>query len=128
MKRLFLFLLLIGSLSVLAFVSVHKRAPRFIVVGVGAEASPTNYVGPCPATIKFYGKIQADAAGIVKYVWSRSDGTSGPVQIVTFTGPGVQYVSDFWTVPFSGWERIKILSPNELSSNEADFTVTCTSR
>jgi len=134
MKHVFV-LLLVGCLTALALISFNLRATRFAVTGAGAEAIPTSYTGPCPGTIKFSGKIQADGPGVVKYTWLRSDGATGPVQAITFAAAGVEHVSDAWTLGninvlpnYSGWEQIKILSPNEMLSNKAEFTLTCTSR
>lgn len=130
MKHVFL-LLLIGGLTVLISSNVGTR--KFSVVGVGVEAIPTSYTGPCPGTIKFDAKIQADAPGRVKYTWLRSDGATGPVEFIDFPAAGVQHVSTTWTLGniiglpnFWGWEQVKILSPNDMLSNKAEFKLTCT--
>jgi hypothetical protein len=104
----------------------------FQVEGVGVEASPTEYNGVCPGTIKFNSKIQANGAGRVKYTWLRNDGATAPVEYVDFTEAGIKYVSTTWTLgdaivlpSYSGWQQIKILSPNEMISNQATFKLTC---
>jgi len=93
------------------------------------------YSGSCPGVIKFNGKIQASGAGRVKYTWLRNDGATGPVEYVDFTEAGVKLVSTTWTLGdastlphYDGWEQIKILSPNEMLSNKAGFTLTCTQK
>ena len=63
-------------------------AEEFRVEGAGLEAVPTNYRGACPGLIKFEGKIQASAAGRVKYTYFRSDGATGPEGFVDFEGSG----------------------------------------
>lgn len=104
----------------------------FRVEGVGVEATPTEYNGVCPAPIKFPGKIQANGAGRVKYTWLRSDGATAPVEYVDFEKPGIKYVTTTWTLGdasllphYDGWQQIKILSPNEMLSNQAAFKLTC---
>ena len=56
----------IGFISALA---LPVAAQEFRVEGAGIEAAPTSYRGPCPGLIKFQGKIQASAAGRVKYTY-----------------------------------------------------------
>lgn len=104
----------------------------FRVDGAGVEASPSAYNGPCPGTIKFAAKIQANGAGRVKYTWLRSDGATGPVEYLDFTEPGVRSATTTWTLgdaaafpSYSGWQQIKILSPNERLSNKAEFSLVC---
>jgi hypothetical protein len=104
----------------------------FRVEGAGVEAAPLNDNGACPGTIKFSGKIRANKAGRVKYTWLRNDGATARVEYVDFTEAGIKYVSTTWTLGdatvlpnYVGWEQIKILSPNEMLSNKADFKLTC---
>ena len=132
MKQLFSLLIIGGLISLTAW-NAHNL--DFRVEGAGAEASPTSYVGPCPGVIKFSGKIQANGAGRVKYTWLRNDGATGPVEYVDFTEAGVKLVSTTWTLGdasalpnYVGWEQIKILSPNAMLSNKADFKLTCTQK
>src|SRR5262245_10442216 len=104
---------------------------EFRVDGVGVEADPPNYSGSCPGMIKFKGKIQASAAGRVKYTWLRSDGATGPVEFVDFESAGLKYVETTWTLGaaalphYEGWQQLKVLSPNELLSNQAQFVLDC---
>jgi len=120
-----LILLLISSFTAFAQSS-------FRVEGAGVEASPTAYSGACPGVIKFSGKIQANGKGRVKYTWLRNDGATAPVEYIDFTEAGVKYVSTTWTLGdarvlpnYSGWQQLKILSPNEYLSNKAEFKLTC---
>jgi len=107
-------------------------ATEFSVAGVGVEAVPAAYVGTCPGVITFKAKMQANAAGRVKYTWIRSDGATGPVEYIDFVEPGVLHVETTWTLGdvsilprYEGWEQIKILSPAEMVSNKATFTLKC---
>jgi hypothetical protein len=133
MKRKLFVAISIASLIASLFTSGRVSATQeFPVEGAGLEADPTSYSGPCPGLIKFKGKIQASAAGRVKYTWVRSDGATAPVEFVDFDAAGVKYVETTWTLGdasalphFEGWQQIKILSPNELLSNQAKFVLDC---
>ena len=114
------------SLGALAVSPV--MAQEFRVEGAGIEATPTSYRGPCPGLIRFAGKIQASAAGRVKYTYFRSDGGTGPEGFVDFEGPGVKTVEYTWTLGgghFEGWVAIRILFPNRYESNQAKFVLDC---
>jgi len=106
-------------------------AQDFRVEGAGLEAVPTSFSGPCPGLIKFQGKVQASAAGRVKYIYFRSDGATGPEGFIDFEGPGVKLVETTWTLGgeslthFEGWVAIRILSPNKYVSNQAKFVLDC---
>lgn len=106
--------------------------PAFRVVEVILRADPGEYVGPCPVTITFSGRISvAGGGGTVSYKFLRSDGASAPIQTLVFDEPGSKDVTDTWTLggdslpSFSGWQAIQIFDPEELTSNEATFSFTC---
>ncbi len=119
-------LLVIG----MAFVSTHAFA-AFQVTGAALSAAPATFEGCCPAKISFSGRITVNEKGTVRYTFTRSDGATAPAQSLTFDAPGSKPVSTTWTLggaslpTFSGWEAIKILSPNPMESNKATFRVTC---
>ena len=122
--------LLLAAACLAAFVMPAWAQIR--VEGAGLEATPVSYVGACPGVIKFNGKIQANGRGLVKYRYERSDGATGPVEYLEFEAAGVKPVSTSWTLGdasslphFEGWEIIKILSPNTLESNRANFKLVC---
>jgi len=100
------------------------------------KAQPETYSGACPTVITFKGHIAA--AGVisvskpvtVKYVFVRSDGTTGPEQTVTFTKQGAQTVTNTWHIggpgfSTSGWQAIRIISPDPKESGKANFTLNC---
>jgi hypothetical protein len=108
-------------------------------------ASPMQYVGACPGTIKFTGWITANGPGIVKYQWYRRDNAILPVMTLVFgraapspkmisTTPYRQMISYTWVlggsaVPsYNGWVAVHILSPAGPDSNRATFTLTCAQR
>jgi hypothetical protein len=114
-----------------AMMGAPVGAQDFRVEGAGLEAVPTSYRGPCPGLIKFAGKIQASAAGRVKYTIFRNDGGTGPEGFVDFEGPGVKLMEYSWTLGggsvthYEGWVAIRILSPNSYESNHAKFVLDC---
>ena len=101
------------------------------VVEVFLRADPFDYVGPCPVTIKFSGRISVvGGSGIVSYKFLRSDGASAPIQTLTFDSPGSKDVSTTWRLggprfTYSGWQSIKIFEPQEIESNHAIFKIQC---
>lgn len=104
------------------------KPPAFAVTGVVVTVSPSTYSGGCPKTFQFAARITANAPGTVTYKWERSDGASSSPQTAVLTAAGVQIVRSSWELSqasFSGWERLHILAPNDLTSNKAAFTLNC---
>jgi hypothetical protein len=98
-----------------------------IVSAVIARATPTAYTGRCPGNFAFYAAITTSGAITVTYRWERSDGTTKPPATLLFPRAGSQQVQDRWPSAPSGpgWERIHILAPNDLVSNQATFDNRC---
>ena len=115
-------------------ISEEEMKPLYSVTEVhvyflGGQPSIT-YNGQCPATITFIGDIVVDGPCTVTYRWVRSDGAQGPVETGVFDAAGALQVSNTWTLGGSGWsitewERIDILTPEPMQSNEATFTLNC---
>jgi hypothetical protein len=101
--------------------------PPFEVTNVQVSASPTSYTGVCPKQFDFTGQITVQGSGTVTYRWERSDGVTGDEQTIDFAGPGTQAVNTNWSLSASGthWQRLRVTAPNEVTSNEATFTLTC---
>jgi hypothetical protein len=104
------------------------------VIGAKLEADPKNFAGQCPTTIHFHGSIETNGPGVVKYIFERSDGaTDTIVKSITFVAAPYHLAipDETWTLGgpgmnYSGWERIKILSPNAgFLSNKAEFHIRC---
>jgi photosystem II stability/assembly factor-like uncharacterized protein len=90
------------------------------------RAEPADYSGPCPGTIHFAGEITGTVSDVA-YTFVRSDGATGPVEKVSLAS-GKAAVSTTWTLStasYSGWQALKIVSPLELTSNQAEFRFTC---
>jgi hypothetical protein len=106
----------------------------FRVLKVTLTADPTAYAGSCPTTITFSGQITvAGGSGKVSYTFLRSDGASAPVTTVTFDEPGSVDVGTTWTLggsdfSYSGWQAVRILSPQRVDSDKAEFTVKCAAK
>ncbi len=113
------------TLSVL--VSGSPPPVTFAVTSVTASASPPSYSGSCPYQFNFSAIITANGSGTVNYQWERSDGTSDLPQSVSFSSAGSVVVTTYWVLggSYSGWERVRILSPNSMLSNQAYFSLSC---
>jgi len=99
------------------------------VTSVIAKANPSNYTGPCPKTVNMSADITVDGPCTVTYRWERIDGAIGPVETLVFSAAGTKTVSSSWTVYVASnayWERVSILTPLPMMSNQAAFTITCT--
>ncbi len=101
----------------------------FAVRGLSASVTPSES-STCPATFTFFGTITANGAGTVTYVWERSDGAQPEEQTVAFDGPGSKVVRATWTVgapanTVSGWQQLKVVTPNAMTSQPASFSVNC---
>lgn len=97
-----------------------------IVASVTARVDPAAYLGPCPGTFNFSADI-ASRAGTVTYRWERSDGVTGPTETLTFSEAGTRTVTESWQPDGVGsfWERVHVLTPKDLYSNQAAFTNGC---
>lgn len=122
--------ILLASILLVVTPSISLGQPSH-VIGVRVEANPVEFRGVCPATITFTGKIRMNGPGVVRYVWRRSDGARAPSAILNFQAAGEQEVTTTWRLGGPGfpdrvrWEAIRILYPNMMTSNRAEFRVHC---
>ena len=104
----------------------------FAILGSVTSADQGDVSGVCPKTINFSAIITVNDAGNVSYKWESSDGSndSGSINL-SFDGAGSQTVTRSWTLGSGGktytdyWARIHISSPNDVTSNNATFTLRC---
>jgi len=91
------------------------------------EVSPDSYTGTCPVVLSFGGKITASEPGDIKFKFMRSDGASSEEKLLSFTEPGLKEITTTWTLSgsYSGWMTIKVLSPQVIESERAEFKVVC---
>ena len=113
--------------------SVKKAAEPFAVIDASLKPEQFENVGQCPVTVKFTGYITTNGPGTVKYTFTRNDGATAPVFRLDFGAAGTKPVSTTWTLggpgltEYSGWQRLKILSPNEFESSleTGSFKMAC---
>jgi hypothetical protein len=110
-----------------------KTGGAFAVTDAILKADNANVTGQCPVTVNFTGYITTNGPGIVKYTFTRSDGATGPVFTLDFDAAGTKTVNTTWTLggvglmEYAGWQRLKILSPNEIESSAetGSFKISC---
>jgi len=81
----------------------------------------------CPTTFEFYANIQANGATLVSYQWERSNSVNSPIEQIVFKTAGVKQIVNSWKInkSFSGWQRLRILSPNQLASIGVPIILVC---
>ena len=99
-----------------------------------------SYVGKCPVGLEFTGSITASRAGSVTYRSIADDGSTSPIDTLTFKSAGTQTItisSEAFAEETSsdsadpgpgckGWRRLEILDPAGLApSSSANYSVTC---
>jgi len=104
------------------------------VTEVFLKADDARMSAVCPIRVVFNGYITVDGPGTVAYTFTRSDGASTPIFKLQFQQAGSQPVTTDWTLgdernlpSYSGWQAIKILSPNQLESSHETgaFSIAC---
>jgi hypothetical protein len=114
--------------------AVPTFSQDFRVTEVVLKADRFDNSGACPVTVNFTGYISTNGPGKVKYIFTRNDGATSPVQVLRFAGAGTQTVTTTWqlgsasTLPkYEGWQALKILAPNELESSHetGGFRIAC---
>jgi hypothetical protein len=113
---------------------VTATAQNFSVTSVVLKVHSSTNTGQCPVSFTFDGAITTDGPGTVQYVFTRSDGATGPVQTLEFKSAGTQQVSTTWIIgdaksltSYEGWQALKIISPNEVESSRdtGSFVMKC---
>lgn len=99
------------------------------------KADSDTYTGQCPATIKFFGKITVTNISNpplkVQYKFIRNDGAHAPVNTIIFDKDGSKMVNTTWTLggselpEYKGWQAIKVVYPQDVESNKANFKIKC---
>ena len=103
--------------------------PAFRVTGANASVNPPNFTGTCPATFIYNGNITTNDAGTVTYRWS--SGTTAPSPVLSFNAPGAGSYAlpgyqEQWGSKGGQSVQLMILTPNQMASNSASFTNSCT--
>jgi hypothetical protein len=105
------------------------------VTSVSASSRPNRYDGFCPVRVTFTGTIVVDLPAKVTFRWERSDGAVGPTETVAISGRSAEVKSYTATTSwelrhtpgqsFRGTERLHVLAPNDIKSNEAEIVLIC---
>lgn len=127
-KRIFFMVMPALSLSCLSGGSLAHA----LVTDAVLTTTPVLHQSDCPAVISFKGTITSNSAGTVRYIFTRNDGAIDTItKTLVFKKPGTLPVSVTWTLgsatlPFyKGWQAIKVLSPNAMTSAQAHFELHC---
>jgi hypothetical protein len=117
------------------WVKVNVAKPSstiFKVQTAKAAAIPNNLHGSCGKngfTITLMGTIKATKSGTVTYKWEGTDGAeSEKTESVVFYGADTQEVFHTFKIykgMHYGWARIKILTPNAITSEKTTFNIEC---
>ena len=103
------------------------NSANFAITNVLATVDSPSYSGPCPKTLTFTAIITANGPGTATYGWERSDGSPGLHHGITFSAAGSQTVTETWQLgaTYTGWEQLHVFNPNNIISNQANFTLNC---
>ncbi len=102
--------------------------PAFQVTGASMNVSPSNYVGFCPGHFYYTGSITTNDAGQVTLRWIGAGSAPSPMMTFYAPGPGAHALPGYsqeWGTKGSLWAQLVIVTPNQLSSNQAAFTNSC---
>lgn len=123
--------IVVGSGAGATTPTVTSSAPAN-VTNIAMAVDPASYTGNCPYTFKFTGRFTLDQAATVTYRLEAGANTPG----YTFTLPpeaSVSYPAGNHILSFTlelsqsvdGWLRLHITSPVDVTSNQANFVLTC---
>jgi len=117
-----------GTLTSSAAITVSSAPPvAFAVTSVTANISPTIFTGSCPKTFTLYANITANGPGTATYRWEREDLRYSDIQNITFNAAGTQTTTLQWDFgeTSSGWVRVHMLTPSEITSIPVYYTLSC---
>ena len=112
---------------------LHCEEDTVTITATTAVVGENNFTGPCSKKFDFETEIDADGPTTITYTWLRSDGATAPENSITFEEAGTKKVTTSWTLGGSGesyegyWQQLKIISPEEIFSNKAEFNLYCES-
>jgi WD40 repeat protein len=111
-----------------ARVWLADESGNFDVAQPAISAIPSNPIGECPITIRFFVNLTVSRGrGKIVYRFKGSDGRIWPPREAVFDGPGTKYVNWYWKVTenYTGSETIEIMEPKGIKEQKAKFTVAC---
>jgi hypothetical protein len=102
------------------------------VTNISMGVEPASFTGACPYTFTFTGRFTLNQPATVTYRLEAGTSTPGftfnlpPEQSGSFpTGNQVLNFTLQFTQSVEGWVRLHILSPVDITSNQANFALTC---
>jgi len=115
------------------YVQIIVSSVSFAVTNAVASVDHSNIEAACPnpgGTFNFSADITSTTAGNVTYEWKFSDGSSSPLQSVSFSSGGTKTVTYPYTLTSAAsmWVDIYIDNPNhqEFSGGKVAFALVCT--
>lgn len=125
MKRTLLLLTICVLLAGSKLVTMGLDASPGIIATLKADLTVQDV--SCPCTFTFSGTIQVPQAGTVQYQFVRSDGGTSSLTVLNCPQAGTYPVKTSWTLTqtYNGWIVLKIVSPEAVESNKANFYLTC---
>jgi hypothetical protein len=120
-----------GTVTRSVVTTVNSAPPSgpvpFAVTSVVASTSPSTFTGACPKTFTLNATITANGPGTVTYRWEREDLRYSDMQNITFNAAGTQTTTLQWNFgeTSSGWIRVHVLTPSEITSIPIFYTLNC---
>ena len=111
--------------------TLNVTSAETIVTAVATETvPPADLTHECPYEITFSSIITVNGPGEVRYKWEKSDMGNEPEESIIFDSGSSREISTKWKLEgagtnYVGWARVKITSPNELTSNQAEYSLLC---
>jgi len=100
-----------------------------VVTGAALGVDQGDVAGPCPHTYLFTAQITMSQAANVTYRLEAETGFDltlpGPATTALNAGVNVLSYQLEFSDNVSGWARLRVTSPNEVVSNQVNFTLTC---
>jgi hypothetical protein len=102
------------------------------VTNISMSVEPASFTGACPYTFNFTGRFTLSQAATVTYKLEAGSNTPGfvfnlpPPQTVNYpAGNQVLSYNLEFTQSVDGWIRLHITAPVDVTSNQANFVLTC---
>lgn len=112
-----------------AAVPTSTTASTGKVRSVTLSVNKHNHNGSCPYTFTFVAELTVKGETTVTYILEFGGGITAPsttAETTTFSEGTIELTfSPKFKVSGSGWARLHITAPNELTSNQVEFSLTC---
>ena len=99
------------------------------VKSVTLTINKTSHTGKCPYTFTFTAEITVRGETTATYKLEFGGGITGPstsAETTTFSEGTIELTfSPSFTASGSGWARLHVTAPNDISSNQVEFSLTC---